>query len=108
MSTGWGWALLVASGLVDVAWALATKKADGFREPAWALLSLVLLVLFVALLTKALQVLPVGTAYAVWTGIGAVGSVTAGILLFGEPTDAVRLLFVAVTVLGIVGLKVAG
>lgn len=108
MSTALGWTLLLASGLVDVAWALATKKADGFREPGWALVSLVLLVLFVGLLTKALQVLPVGTAYAVWTGIGAVGSIGAGILLFGEPADAIRLLFVAVTVLGIVGLKIAG
>jgi len=108
VSTALGWTLLLASGLVDVAWALATKKADGFREPGWALVSLVLLVLFVGLLTKALQVLPVGTAYAVWTGIGAVGSIGAGILLFGEPADAIRLLFVAVTVLGIVGLKIAG
>lgn len=108
MSTGWGWTLLVASGLIDVAWALATKKADGFREPTWVLLSLVLLALFVGLLTKALQVLPAGTAYAVWTGIGAVGSVGVGILLFGEPAETIRLLFVAVTVLGIVGLKMAG
>ena len=61
--------------------------------------------LFVGLLTKALQVLPVGTAYAVWTGIGAVGSVGAGILFFGELADVVRLLFVAVTILGVVGLK---
>ena len=107
MSTAWAWAMLVASGLVDVAWALATKKADGFREPGWAFVSLLLLALFVGLLTKALQVLPVGTAYAVWTGIGAVGSVGAGILLFGEPADATRLLFVTVTVVGIIGLKVA-
>ncbi|MER2267664.1 DMT family transporter [Methylobacterium oxalidis] len=108
MSTAWGWAMLIASGIVDVAWALATKKADGFREPGWAFTSLLLLALFVGLLTKALQVLPVGTAYAVWTGIGAVGSVGAGILLFGEPADATRLLFVTVTVVGIIGLKVAG
>lgn len=105
MTITWGWTLLVASGLVDVAWALATKKADGFREPTWTLLSLVLLAVFVGLLTKALQVLPVGTAYAVWTGIGAVGSVGAGIVLFGETADAGRLLFVAVTVVGIIGLK---
>lgn len=107
MSSAWGWTFLVASGLVDVAWALATKKADGFREPLWAAFSLILLAIFVVLLTKALQVLPVGTAYAVWTGIGAVGSVAAGIALFGEPAAAVRLVFVAITVLGIVGLKLA-
>jgi quaternary ammonium compound-resistance protein SugE len=108
VTTAQGWVLLVASGLIDVGWALATKKADGFREPGWTILSLVLLALFVGLLTKALQVLPVGTAYAVWTGIGAVGSVGAGILLFGEPADAVRLVFVAITMLGIIGLKLAG
>jgi quaternary ammonium compound-resistance protein SugE len=78
MNTTAGWVMLIASGLVDVAWAVATKKADGFREPGWAALSLILMALFVGLLTKALQVLPVGTAYAVWTGIGAVGSVGAG------------------------------
>lgn len=105
MSTALGWTLLVASGLIDVAWVLATKKADGFRAPLWSLASLVLLAIFVVLLTKALQVLPVGTAYAVWTGIGAVGSVAAGIALFGEPAEAIRLVFVAVTMLGIVGLK---
>ncbi|WP_336487014.1 DMT family transporter [Methylobacterium nigriterrae] len=108
MSAGWGWGLLVASGCIDVAWALATKKADGFRDPAWTALSLVLLAAFVVLLTKALQVLPVGTAYAVWTGIGAAGSVVAGILLFGEPADPVRLVFAAITMMGIVGLRLAG
>lgn len=107
MSTGWGWIMLVASGVVDVAWAVATKKADGFRDLSWTLMSLLLLALFVWLLTKALQVLPVGTAYAAWTGIGAVGSVGAGIFLFGEPADAVRLFFVVVTVVGIIGLKFA-
>lgn len=107
MSTNWGWIMLVASGVVDVAWALATKKADGFREPGWTLISLVLLALFVWFLAKALQVLPVGTAYAVWTGIGAVGSVGAGIVLFGEAADVTKLLFVGVTLVGIIGLKAA-
>ena len=86
---------------------MATKKADGFRELGWTLISLVLLALFVWLLTKALQVLPLGTAYAVWTGIGAVGSVGAGILLFGEAADVNRFLFVGVTLVGIIGLKAA-
>ncbi len=99
------WVALVASGLVDVAWALAMKKADGFANPAWSAISLVLLAIFVYLLTKALQVLPVGTAYAVWTGIGAAGTVIAGIVLFSEPASAVRIFFVATVVTGIVGLK---
>ena len=100
------WLALIASGLVDVAWALAMKKADGFVNPLWSAISLVLLAVFVYLLTKALQVLPVGTAYAVWTGIGAAGTVIAGIVLFAEPASPLRLLFTATVVLGIVGLKV--
>ena len=101
------WAALVASGLVDVAWALAMKKADGFANPLWSAISLVLLAIFVYLLTKALQVLPVGTAYAVWTGIGAAGTVTAGMVLLSEPVSAVRVLFIAIVVAGILGLKMA-
>ncbi len=99
------WVALVASGLVDVAWALAMKKADGFANPAWSAVSLVLLAIFVYLLTKALQVLPVGTAYAVWTGIGAAGTVIAGIVLFSEPASAARIFFIATVVAGITGLK---
>ena len=105
MTATWGWIYLVASGLIDVAWALSMKKAEGFRNLTWAMVSLVLLAIFVYLLIRALEVLPVGTAYAVWTGIGAAGSVLAGIALFGEPATALRLLCVAVVVSGIVGLK---
>lgn len=101
------WLALVASGLVDVAWALAMKKADGFANPLWSAISLVLLSVFVYLLTKALQVLPVGTAYAVWTGIGAAGTVIAGIVLFSEPASPLRIFFIATVVAGIAGLKVA-
>lgn len=108
MTTGWAWIALVASGAVDVAWAFAMKKADGFRDLPWALVSIVLLVVFVALLIKALEVLPLGTAYAVWTGIGAVGSVLVGILVFGEPATAIRLICIALVLAGIIGLKTAG
>jgi quaternary ammonium compound-resistance protein SugE len=107
MTSAWGWTYLVASGLIDVAWALSVKKADGFANPAWTLVSLVLLAIFVFLLTKSLQVLPVGTAYAVWTGIGAAGTVCAGILFFNEPASAARLLFIVVIVAGIIGLKLS-
>jgi quaternary ammonium compound-resistance protein SugE len=100
------WTYLVASGLIDVAWALSMKKAEGFTNPLWSAISVLLLAMFVYLLTKALQVLPVGTAYAVWTGIGAVGSVMAGIVLFAEPASAMRLLFIAIVAAGIIGLKV--
>ena len=101
------WIYLVASGIIDVAWALSMKKAEGFANPAWSLVSLLLLGAFVYLLTKALHVLPVGTAYAVWTGIGAAGTVIAGIVFFAEPATAWRLLCIAVVVAGIVGLNLS-
>jgi quaternary ammonium compound-resistance protein SugE len=105
MTQTFAWILLIASGLVDVAWALAMKKADGFANPLWSAISLVLLGALVFLIGKALQVLPVGTVYAVWTGIGAVGTVIAGIVLFAEPASATRLACIALVVIGIVGLK---
>ena len=107
MTTTWGWIYLIASGLIDVAWALSAKKAQGFTNPAWTAVSLVLLALFVFLLTKALEVLPVGTAYAVWTGIGAAGTVLVGIVLFSEPASAIRLVFIAIIVAGIVGVNLS-
>lgn len=102
-----GWIYLIASGLIDVLWALAMKKADGFSHPGWSAVSLLLLAAFVYLLTKALQVLPIGTAYAVWTGIGAAGTVLAGIMLFGEPATAMRLACIALVVCGIIGLNMS-
>ncbi len=84
MSTTTAWLMLILSGLVDVAWALSMKKANGFENLTWSAVSLVLLAAFVVMLTKALAVLPVGTAYAVWTGIGAAGTVIAGAVWLGE------------------------
>jgi quaternary ammonium compound-resistance protein SugE len=107
MSSGIAWILLVISGLLDVAWALSMKQAQGYTRPGWSLLSLVLLGLFVYLLGLTLRVLPVGTAYAVWTGIGAVGTVALGIVLFNEPVTALRIGSIALVVLGIVGLKLS-
>jgi quaternary ammonium compound-resistance protein SugE len=107
MTPAWGWTYLIVSGLIDVAWALSMKKADGFSNPGWTAVSVALLAIFVYLLTKALQVLPVGSAYAVWTGIGAAGTVCAGIFLFAEPASIPRLFFVAVIVSAIVGLKLS-
>ena len=107
MSPSFAWVLLVASGIVDVAWALSLKYAEGYTKPVWTVVSLVLLATFVVLLGRALTVLDVGTAYAVWTGIGAVGTVLAGAALFGEPLGAQKLVAIALVLAGIVMLKLS-
>lgn len=107
MTPATAWLLLLAAGALDVAWALAMKYADGYTRPGWSLVSLLLLAAFVYLLGKSLTVLPVGTAYAVWTGIGAVGTVIAGALLFGESLGLARLGGIALVLAGIVLLKLA-
>jgi quaternary ammonium compound-resistance protein SugE len=104
MNSTTGWVLLVFSGVLDVLWALATKKSNGMTHLGWGLVSVVLLAAFVLTLSKALSVLPLGIAYAVWTGIGATGSVLAGALVFGEPLGAQRVAYVAIIVVAIVGL----
>jgi quaternary ammonium compound-resistance protein SugE len=104
MTTTTGWMLLVASGVLDVFWALATKKSDGMTHWGWSFASVVLLAAFVLTLSKALSVLPLGIAYAVWTGIGAVGSVLAGTVIFGEPLGAQRLAYVTIIIVAIIGL----
>jgi quaternary ammonium compound-resistance protein SugE len=101
------WIALVAAGLLDVAWAISMKYAQGYTRLGWSVASLALLAAFVFLLGHALQALPVGTAYAVWTGIGAVGTVLMGVLLFGETLNLVRVGGIALVLAGIVALKLA-
>jgi quaternary ammonium compound-resistance protein SugE len=105
VTTGLAWLALVAAGLLDVLWAVSMKLSAGFTRPGWTMLSVAVLAAFVVLLGKSLQVLPVGTAYAVWTGIGAVGTVLAGIVLFDESLGPTRLGAIALVVVGIIGLK---
>mgnify|MGYP001027678077 CR=1 FL=1 len=107
MGTSMAWTLLILSGLLDVCWAISVKMADGYSRLAWSILSFGLLAAFIYALGKALQVLPIGTAYAVWTGIGAVGSIAVGIVMFREPATFARLFWIAVTLSGIVGLKLS-
>ncbi len=107
MKPSLAWALLLLAGVLDVLWALAMKQSQGYTRPGWSVVSLVLLGGFVWLLGRSLSVLPVGTAYAVWTGLGAVGTVLAGAWLFGEPLSAMRLSGVALVLAGIVVLKLA-
>jgi quaternary ammonium compound-resistance protein SugE len=108
MGSAMAWALLILSGLLDVAWAMSVKMADGYSRLGWSILSFALLAAFIYALGKSLQALPLGTAYAVWTGIGAVGSIVVGIAIFREPVTFVRLFWIAVTLSGIVGLKLTG
>ncbi|SEE18353.1 quaternary ammonium compound-resistance protein SugE [Rhizobiales bacterium GAS188] len=107
MSPSLAWGALVIAGLLDVAWAISMKYAQGYTRLGWSLTSLVLLAAFVFLLGRALEALPVGTAYAVWTGIGAVGTVLMGVVLFGESLDPIRIGGIVCVMAGIVALKLA-
>jgi len=102
------WIVLVVAGLFEVAWAIGLKYTDGFSRPWPTVATLVAMVISVALLGYAVRTLPVGTAYAVWTGIGAVGTVVLGIVLLDESTSLARLGCITLVVAGIVGLKLAG
>ena len=93
------WAVLFIAGLMEVGWAIGLKYTDGFTRLVAAMAGSILL------LGLALKTLPIGTAYAVWTGIGAVGTAILGIALFGEPATAARLASIGLIVAGIVGLK---
>jgi len=98
------WLLLVVAGLFEVAWAIGLGYSDGVSKPAPTVGTVLALIVSMVLLAKAVEDLPIGTAYAVWTGIGAVGTASLGIVLFDEAATAARLFFIAVIVSGIVGL----
>ena len=100
------WALLLVAGLCEVAWAVGLKYTDGFTRPAPTALVIAAMVASVWLLAIALRTIPLGTGYAVWTGVGAVGTALLGMVLFGESRDAARLACIGLIVAGIVGLKV--
>ena len=99
------WLALLAAGLLEVAWALGLKYSDGFTRFWPSALTLMAIALSFGLMALALRSLPFGTAYAVWTGIGAAGSIIVGMLMFSEPTDPVRIFCLTLIVAGMVGLK---
>jgi quaternary ammonium compound-resistance protein SugE len=99
------WLYLFIAGLFEVAWAIGLKYTEGFTRLVPSIWTVASMVLSIVLLGLALKSLPVGTAYAVWTGIGAVGTASLGIYLFGEPATAARLASIGLIVAGIVGLK---
>lgn len=99
------WVLLFIAGLFEVAWAIGLKYTEGFTRFWPSAATLAAMTFSIVLLGLAMRTLPVGTAYAVWTGIGAVGTVILGIVLFAEPATAARLACVGLIVAGILGLK---
>jgi quaternary ammonium compound-resistance protein SugE len=105
MSTQLPWLYLLIAGLFEVGWAIGLKYTDGFSRLWPSLATGAAMLVSLGLLGLALKDLPVGTAYAVWTGIGAIGTVILGIALFGEPATALRLGCVGLIVAGIIGLK---
>ena len=105
MNSGTAWLILLVAGLCEVAWAVGLKYTEGFSRLGPSLATVAAMVVSVALLGWSLKTLPLGTAYAVWTGIGAVGTAALGIYLFGEPATAARLASIGLIVAGIAGLK---
>jgi quaternary ammonium compound-resistance protein SugE len=100
-----GWAALLAAGLLEVGWALGLKYSDGLTRFWPTAATLAAIALSFALMAVALRSLPFGTAYAVWTGIGAVGSIIVGMLLYSESTDPIRVVCLTLIVAGMIGLK---
>ena len=99
------WTYLFFAGLFEIGWAIGLKYTDGFSKPMPTVLTIASMIVSLGLLGLALKTLPVGTAYAIWTGIGTVGTAMLGIRLLGEPATALRLACIALIVSGIVGLK---
>jgi quaternary ammonium compound-resistance protein SugE len=106
MSQTWAWILLVAAGLFEVCWAVGLKYTDGFSKLGPSLFTIGTLVISMLLLAKASQVLPIGTAYSVWVGIGALGAAILGIYLFQETASPMRLVFLGLLLISIIGLKI--
>ncbi|HUH48861.1 MAG TPA: multidrug efflux SMR transporter [Mycoplana sp.] len=101
------WTLLTLAGIFEIGWAIGLKYTEGLTKPVPTALTAAAMVISVVLLGMAVKNLPMGTAYAVWTGIGTVGTVILGIILFAEPVTAMRLGCIALIVTGIMGLKFA-
>ncbi|MBV4520777.1 quaternary ammonium compound efflux SMR transporter SugE [Pseudomonas sp. SWRI74] len=101
------WIILFFAGLFEVGWAVGLKYTDGFSRPFPTALTVAAMAISLGLLGLAMKELPLGTAYAIWTGVGAVGTVIAGIILFGESMALFRLASVALIIAGLVGLKVS-
>jgi len=102
------WGILVVAGLFEIGWAVGLKYTDGFTRFWPTVLTVASMIASMGLLGLAVRSLPIGTAYAVWTGIGTVGTAVLGIVLFREPATVVRLVCIGLIVAGIIGLRLAG
>lgn len=100
------WLILIVAGLFEMGWAIGLKYSQEFTKPIPSIFTIVGMIASFYFLSLALKSIPLGTAYAIWTGIGIVGTVTLGIVLFKEPIDITKLVFIGCIVVGIVGLKV--
>ena len=100
------WILLMVAGLLEITWSISMKYSSGLTKPGWAALSIGASILSFLLLSQAMKTVPVGTAYAVWTGIGATGAIVLGIILFNESQSLPRMVCLGLVVIGMVGLKV--
>lgn len=99
------WIFLFAAGFFEILWALGLKLSEGFTRPLPAIITIIALVLSMVFMAISLKTIPMGTAYAVWTGIGAVGTAVIGMALFGEPRAALRIACIGLIIAGIAGLK---
>ncbi|MCT7433358.1 quaternary ammonium compound efflux SMR transporter SugE [Aliarcobacter cryaerophilus] len=99
------WTILFLAGIFEIFWAVGLKYSDGFTKLFPAIFTIVTMIISFYLLSLALKALPIGTAYAVWVGIGTVGTVIAGIMLFGESMSLIRVMSILFILIGIVGLK---
>ena len=99
------WVYLTAAGLFEIGWAIGLKYSDGFSKPVPSLITVAAMAMSIWLLSVAMKTIPVGTAYAVWTGIGAVGVAILGMILFGESREILRITCLFLIIAGIIGLK---
>ncbi len=99
------WIMLLIAGIFEISWAIGLKYSHGFTQPVVSVITVICMIASFYFLAIALKNLPLGTAYAVWTGIGTLGTVILGIILFKEPATAIRLFCIALIISGITGLK---
>jgi len=100
------WIFLFIAGLFEIGWAVGLKYTEGFTKLWPSVITIIGMILSFYFLSTAVKSIPIGTAYAIWTGIGAVGTAILGIFLFGESKEVIRLLFILLIIIGIVGLKI--